>query len=258
MNTEKIKAAATLLLAVRKHETSLSHLPQDCLPADAAEAYAVQDAVSLALGQVGGWKVGAKAPDAPASCAPMPASLTFAAPYHFADLLVAGERGIELEIAVRMQQDLPPRATPYTQAEVVAAVGTIHPAIEIVSSRYSRTEHSAAASPLAALADALSNGAFIYGAGRSDLGMVDQLTQAAHLYFDGQEVVSTVGGNPVGDIWPLLTWLANHLAARGDGLKAGQFVTTGSCTGKLVAAPGTQVRGDLPGIGVVEISFAQA
>ena len=258
MNKQKMTAAAALLLAARKHEIMLTHLPQDCLPLDAAEAYAVQDAVSQALGAVGGWKVGAKGPAAPASCAPMPAQLIFAAPHHFADLRVAGERGIELEIAVRMQHDLPSRATPYTQAEVLAAVATIHPAIEIVSSRYTRSEQSAAVSPLEALADALSNGAFIYGAGRSDLGQVDQLTQAAQLRFDGQEVVSTVGGNPVGDIWPLLTWLANHLSARGEGLRAGQFVTTGSCTGKLVAAPGTHVRGDLPGIGAVEISFATA
>lgn len=258
MSNEKIKAAAALLLAARKQEINLLHLPQDCLPSDADEAYAVQDAVSQALGVVGGWKVGAKGPDAPASYAPMPAQLIFAAPHHFADLQVAGERGIELEIAVRMQHDLPPRATPYTQAEVLAAVGTVHPAIEIVSSRYTRSEQSAPISSLEALADSLSNGAFIYGAGRSDLGQVDQLIQAAHLNFDGREVVSTVGGNPVGDIWPLLTWLANHLATRSGGLKAGQFVTTGSCTGKLVAAPGTHIRGDLPGIGTVEISFAQA
>ena len=127
MNKQKMTAAAALLLAARKHEIMLTHLPQDCLPLDAAEAYAVQDAVSQALGAVGGWKVGAKGPAAPASCAPMPAQLIFAAPHHFADLRVAGERGIELEIAVRMQHDLPSRATPYTQADVLAAVKTAVP-----------------------------------------------------------------------------------------------------------------------------------
>lgn len=82
-DTQKIKAAAALLLAARNHEVALARLPDEYVPVDAAEAYAVQDQVSAALGEVGGWKVGAKAPGAQPSCAPMPAQFIFAAPYHF-------------------------------------------------------------------------------------------------------------------------------------------------------------------------------
>lgn len=255
MDKQKIKAAADMLLAARNHEISLARLPEEYLPTDVAEAYAVQDTVSQALGNVGGWKVGAKAPGAQPSCAPMPAQFIFAAPYHFFDLLTAGARGIEVEIALRMKHDLPTRATAYTQAEVLAAVGTVHPAIELVSSRY--TEYPAA-NPLAGLADSLSNCAFIYGPGRSDLGQIDQSIQHAELYFNGLEVAKTVGGNPVVDIWPLVTWLANHVGERCGGLKAGQFVTTGSCTGLLFADKGSSVNALLQNIGKVDISFAQA
>jgi 2-keto-4-pentenoate hydratase len=253
MDAQKIKAAAQLLLAARHHEVTLAGLPDDCVPLDAVEAYAMQDEVMRALGAVGGWKVGASAQGAQPSCAPMPERTIFAAPYHFFDLLMTGARGVEVEIALRMKHDLPPRAQPYKSAEVLAAVATVHPAIEVVSSRYTSYP---AANPLAGLADALSHCAFIYGPGRGNLGQIDQSMQHAELYFNGLEVARTVGGNPAVDIWPLLTWLANHLAARCGGLKAGQFVTTGSCTGLKFAGKGSSVNATLENIGAVDISFA--
>lgn len=255
MDTRKIEAAAQLLLAARNHAITLARLPDEYIPLDQQEAYAIQDAVAAALGPVGGWKVGAGSLTASPTCAPMPAQHIFAAPYHFFDLLMTGSRGVEVEIALRMKHDLPPRATPYECAEVVAAVATVHPAIELVSSRY--TDYPAA-NPLAGLADALSNCAFIYGPGRSDLGQIDQSVQHAELFFNGMEVASTVGGNPAVDIWPLVTWLANHLGRRCGGLKAGQFVTTGSCTGLLFADRGSSVNASLRDLGAVDISFAQA
>ena len=41
-------------------------------------------------------------------------------------------RGIEAEVAFRLGRDLPPRAAPYTRAEVMAALATAHPAIEVL------------------------------------------------------------------------------------------------------------------------------
>ena len=53
-----------------------------------------------------------------------------------------------------------------------------------------------------------------------------------------------------GDGHPLnpLYWLANFLAARGDGLRAGQIVTTGSYAGAIevpIGQPLTVIYGDL-------------
>jgi 2-keto-4-pentenoate hydratase len=50
-------------------------------------------------------------------------------------------------------------------------------------------------------------------------------------------------------------WLANHCAARGLGLAAGQVVTTGSFTGMQFAPAGAQVRGEIDGLGAVEAAF---
>ena len=41
-------------------------------------------------------------------------------------------RGVEAEVAFRLGHDLPPRGTPYTREEIVAALATAHPAIEIL------------------------------------------------------------------------------------------------------------------------------
>ena len=46
-------------------------------------------------------------------------------------------RVAEPEFDFKMGSDLPPRATPYTVEEVLRAVASLHPAIEIPDSRYS-------------------------------------------------------------------------------------------------------------------------
>ncbi|WP_019142470.1 2-keto-4-pentenoate hydratase [Noviherbaspirillum massiliense] len=252
MKLPKTAAAAQLLLAARKSGAPIPSLPEEYMPVDGAEAYEIQEYVAEALGPVGGWKVGAKGPGMPPSCASLPAALMYRSRASLS-AHAYGMRGIEAEIAVRLDRDLPPRDEPYSVDEVMASVGSIHPAIEIVTSRF-----SAQADPLAGLADSLSNGGFVYGEGRSTQLAIDQTTQAVELYFDDRKVAAAVGGNPAGDIWPLLAWLANHVAEWCDGLRAGQIITTGSCTGLLLADPGTRIRAVFPGLGEVELAFDQA
>ena len=50
-------------------------------------------------------------------------------------------------------------------------------------------------------------------------------------------------------------WLANEGARSLGGLRAGQWVTTGSCTGTVMVAPGTVVVADFPGVGRAEVKF---
>jgi 2-keto-4-pentenoate hydratase len=77
----------------------------------------------------------------------------------------------------------------------------------------------------------------------------------AYLAFDGQPVASCCGANPAGDVWRLLAWLAWHCAQRGRPLRAGDVVTTGSCSGMLFAGEGMEVLADLKGIGRVKLHF---
>jgi len=52
-----------------------------------------------------------------------------------------------------------------------------------------------------------------------------------------------------------LEWTANHLLAHGDGLRAGEFVTTGTCTGVMLVARGETWFGDFAELGRVEVRF---
>lgn len=253
MDKQAIQSAAQALLDARARGTLLKSLPPGCEPTDFAEAYAIQDAVSEALGPVAGWKVGAKEPGAEPTCAPMPASLVPPSGYCM-PAYTAGQCGIECEIAVRMKHDLPPRGKPYTHEEVMAAIGSVHPAFEIVTYRLMTHAHQ---SRVILATDAFGNGAFVFGDGRPDLVGMDQTRQRAQLDVDGERWVEKTGGNPAGDIFRLVTWLANHVAVRAGGLKQGQFVTTGSCTGMLFVDGGEELRADFPGLGFVEMSIGK-
>lgn len=248
----KIAAATQLLLDARRTRKLLRELPPECRPGNSAEAYAIQDAVVAALGPIGGWKVGAGSDVAEPNCSPLPASLIFSGSHSFSSRLHP-LRGIEGEIGVRLNRDLPPKAEPYSIPDVIAAVGSIHPTIEIVESRFVDREK---VDSLSTLADAGSNGALVYGEGRTDNLAIDQASQLFDLYFDTKRIVELVGGNSAGNIWRLVAWLANHAASRCGGLRAGQVITTGSCTGVAYAKADTKVKVSSPGLGETELSFS--
>jgi 2-keto-4-pentenoate hydratase len=242
-------ASHRLLGAWRTHSrVSLA----DCMPAAADDAYAVQDMLLAALGPIGGWKVGAKGPDAEPTCAPLPAAGIVQSPVAPADGAWR-VRGIETEIAVRFERDLPERADPYTRAEVEAAIGAVMPAIELVETRLAEFPK---APPLAMLADLGSHGGLVLGAALPfDPAFLDARRQLAAQTFNGRDSAAGARGNPAQDLGRLLVWLVNHCAARGLGIAAGQVVTTGSFTGMQFAPAAAQVRGEIAGLGAVEVAF---
>ena len=159
---------------------------------------------------------------------------------------------VEAELAFTLAHDLPPRPAPYSEDEVTAAIASVHAAIEIIGSRY--TDYRAQP-PFNQLADLQNNGALIVGAGRHLESRIDQTQQTVQVFCDDVLDYEATGGNPAGDVFRLLAWLANHAAARCGGLRAGQAVTTGSCVGVRAVAPGTRVRASFPGVGSVDVTL---
>ena len=249
--TGEAGALAELLLAARRSGRPIEALPATLVPATLDAAYAVQDAVAPALGAIAGWKVGAPSPTAEPNCAPLFAALVAASPARWPAARFP-LRGIEGELAFRFGKPLPPRAAPYGEDEVWAAVDTLHPAIELVDSRFADFR---AMDKLALLADNGSNGAFCYGAAVHDWRGVDFLRQPASLVIDGKEVASAVGGNAAGHPRRLLAWLANHRAGRGRGIAVGDIVTTGTHTGLAFAAPGAAVTVRFAGVGEASLTL---
>jgi 2-keto-4-pentenoate hydratase len=244
------QAAAQRIVSARKGAGRVPHAL--VLPPDLGAAHAVQDATLAALGPIGGWKVGAKGPSAEPGCAPLPASGLMASGAH----LIGPPwtmRGIELEVGLRLGRDLIVESPDTDKATLQLAVDAVLPVIEVVETRLADWRES---DPLAQVADLQTHGALVVGTPSTlSPADLDLRNVQAYLAFDRQPVASTRGANPAGDVWRLLGWLAWHAAQRGHPLRAGQIVTTGSCTGLLFAAEGANVQGHLEGIGLVELQF---
>ena len=244
------RQAADLLLAARANPAlKLADLPEALRPVDRPQAYAIQQLVAETFTGIGGWKVGSPSIDGPIQCGPMPlsgimASLAAAPGAHTL-------RAIEAEVCFRIGHDLPPRATPYTRDEVIAAIAAAHPAIEILDSRFIDPD---AIGPFTNLSDTQSHGGFIFGAGIADWHGIDFEAETVEQYVNG-ELHMTHTGNPCVDMIRLVVWMANEGAVWAGGLKTGQYVTCGSWTGKSVVAEKSKVRVLFPSLGEVLFDY---
>src|SRR5262245_26598128 len=130
MAKDRLSAIADRIVAARRQGARIE-LGGDDIPRDFEEGFAIQDKVVAALGSpVIGWKVMA-VPNGPVIFAPIlplgrvPAGGTWT--------LVGKEpAGIELEIAFRMDRDVPAGASP---DEVLDAVAAAHVVFELCQSR---------------------------------------------------------------------------------------------------------------------------
>jgi len=243
--------AAELLLAARRDPAKkLTDLPAGLKPADRAAAYAIQHKVAASFAAIGGWKVSPFGADTPPMCGALPAAGIVASPAKLSAKTHA-LRGIEAEISVRIGRDLPPRATPYSRDEVIAAIASMHPSIEVLESRF--IEPNGLDVPTA-IADSQGHGGFVYGAPLVAWQGVDLARESVEQFFDGVVSASRTG-HPAGDLVAQVVWMANEGSVWAGGLKAGQFVTCGSWTGAQRVGPAAVVRVKFSTVGEVELSF---
>jgi 2-keto-4-pentenoate hydratase len=87
-------------------------------------------------------------------------------------------------------------------------------------------------------------------------GAPDLLKVTGRAIINGKEVGRGTGADVLGHPHNALAWLANHLAAEGRGLHAGQIVLTGSLVKTVWLDAGDHVRMELEGLGNVEATFA--
>lgn len=250
---ERIEAAAERLLSPRNGGPRIVDLPDSLRPTSWEAAYAIQDALIARLGPVVGWKVGAK----DAAAQPFRAALTgqtvLLSP---ANVAHAGHTvlGVEAETVYRFDRALPPRDRPYTEEEVLAAVGSVHAAIELVDTHFAVWK---GASHLSQIADQFNHGFLIVGSGRETGLSVDASHQPVKIAVNGEIILEQRGGNAAGPSARLLAWLANGGAASQGGIKEGAYVTTGSWTGITFVAPRTRVEVTFEGIGSVAVEIGE-
>jgi 2-keto-4-pentenoate hydratase len=228
--------AGGMLMDARRTNKPIDQLPEALRPVTLEESYFIQGRLALAFGEIGGWKVGAPTADATPMFAPMPRA--WMAP---SEAVLGGRhryRGLEAEIAFLIGRDLPPRFRAYSPKEVAAAIASCHPAIEVIESGLT---DPILAEKLSMIADLQMHGGFVYGASVPDWQNIDFSKEHVVLAVDGVVRVEQTGSNTAGDLMRLLPWLANEGTARTGGLKAGQWVTTGSWTGLTLGTPGSRV-----------------
>ena len=228
--------------------------------AGAAAAYQIQaDAIARSGMPRVGWKIGAAAQaamDLLVLDAPFLAPLL--APHCLTDgaevaLVAAQGPGIETEFLVGLGTDLPPRAAPYRSDEVAAAVATIAPAFEMVAARF---EGGLKGNGLLAIADFGGNGAIIQGAPVRDWRRFDLAGHQMRLSINGKEAASGSGSALIyGDPIAMVTWLANQPQLASCGLRSGELVMTGTCTGLLPLRAGDRAVADFGALGQVRATF---
>ncbi|MDB5861287.1 MAG: hypothetical protein JWQ76_4976 [Ramlibacter sp.] len=252
--------ASQLLGRSWEQSQHIAALPQDCRPASRAEGYAVQAGWAAALGrEVAGWKIAATsvAGQKHIGVSGPLAGPVFAHRVHAdgAAISLAGNRMrvAECEVVFRLGRALAPRGSDYGRAEVLAAVASVQPGLEVPDSRFLEFERAGEAQ---LVADCACTNDMVLGAAvpaDERLQGLPQLQVQARVS-DGRALEGK-GANVLGDPVAALVWIVNELTAQGQTLQAGHFITTGACVAPIPVAPGDAVSADFGWLGTIAARF---
>jgi 2-keto-4-pentenoate hydratase len=259
---DRIVAAAQLIATCRRNRIGLKALAPYTAPRDEAEGYRVQRAVhDLMLPESGalvGYKIGCTSKvmqqylNIPHPCA----GGVFARGVHESGVTLRAADyvrvGVECEIAVRLAHPLAAGQGPFTADSVAGAIEAYLPAIEIVDDRYERWETLGAPT---LVADDFFAAGCVLGTAVPRAAAPDLLAVEGRALINGAEAGRGTGADVLGHPHHALAWLANHLAAEGRGLHAGQLVLTGSLVKTAWLKAGDHVVMELEGLGRVEAGF---
>jgi 2-keto-4-pentenoate hydratase len=255
-------AAAKAIADARRNRAPLQSLGAEIAPKDEAEGYRIQRAVHDLLlpycGALVGYKIGCTSAvmqqylDIPHPCG----GGVFANGVHDSGAaLRAGDFvrvGVECEIAVRLGRDLAPSQAPFTADGIAQAIEAYLPAIELVDDRYVKWETMGAPT---LVADDFFAAGCVLGSPVARTAAPDLLDVIGRAVVNGVEVSRGTGADVLGHPRNALAWLANHLAASGNGLRAGQIVLTGSLVKTLWLNADDRVSMELSGLGTVQVTF---
>lgn len=235
---------AQRLLAARRTGTAPGPGPE---PTTLEEAYAAQKLTCEGLGErVAGWKV-ADHPRLGPIAAPIFAGLSKT---DGARWPVAPGLGVEIEIALWLNRDLAPGS--YSRASIAEAVEGYSLGVELVGARLAEPDRNL----FAFLGDLMANRGYVMGADRKPWQDLAVPGRACRFRIDGTLIHDAPAAPPALDpLGATAAWLARGNDALG-GLKAGQFVTTGSVCG-IIPVPGPGVAmAEIEGIGAVRLVLA--
>src|SRR6266536_1337920 len=249
-------AEVAAVIAAARRGRHAAELPERLRTRDWDSVVAVLLAVDESLRRPGsglagaGWKIGAASDEirrAERLPSPSPgiiyAHTIFPNGARLPAELFINYRCCECEFAFRLGRDFPVRADAYTEADARAGIGGLFPAPG--SGDGSRRSYGTC----------LDNGggaALVCGPQPRPWRDLDLPAAGMDASLNGHYIKSGQGRAAMGHPVTSLTWMLNWARAHGRAVRAGEIVSTGTCTGHLFAAPGDTVRADFGPLGVVE------
>lgn len=233
MTPEQIQQSAAWLADYRQRGEAAPLLPAELRPTSLAEAFVIQQWLFIELDQpVVGWKAGLPGPDkwvlAPIASVQQDELCLFEQQ--------AEHYSIEPELAFLLATDLPARTEPYSEAEIKAAIGATHLALELIIRPYK-------ADAGAEFLDQLAAGLFNQGLYIGPALPLECFPQEFELVLQHSgEQHPFAAKHPNQDPLLPLYWLVNHLSRQGIGLKQGEWVITGSYAGVMQVPANTQLK----------------
>jgi 2-keto-4-pentenoate hydratase len=263
MTPTQMSEAANAFWSAWQLGAAIDHLLPADRPATRAEGYAIQALLEgRSAHPVAGWKIAAtsSAGQKHINVSGPLAGRILAERVHASGGIFSmkGNRMAvaEAEFVFRMARELPPRAEPYGVDEAVAAVGELCLGLEVPNLRFA---DFVSAGEAQLIADNACAHEFVLGPTvQVPWRGIDLAAHRVHATVTGAErsyARDGIGANVLGDPRFALAWLANELSQNGIALRAGQFVTTGTCVVPLEIVAGDRVVADFGRLGTVSARF---
>jgi 2-keto-4-pentenoate hydratase len=261
LSREQISTASAALVNAVRHGITLTGWPNDNDPASIDDAYLIQHLTHETLGRKqAGWKVGwttRKLQKANGVQEPMVGRIPAETVVHSGSTvreLRPGSLKCEAELAFRLARDLPARPRPYSEMELIGAIHVVYPAIEIVGSRFVSSD---LAGRFGVVADNGAHAGLVLGAPIEAWREMDRVDLPARLYVDNTEIAAGTGANVLGDPLTPCLWLLHWLNSQGEGLSAGDVVSSGSFLGAPRVPLSSRIAADFGKYGQVTVTFVE-
>jgi 2-keto-4-pentenoate hydratase len=259
MSAATAEEAAALIWRLWSSGATAVALPAGCRPTTVDEAWQIQRALDSRAGPGAGWKI---AGTSAAGQRHIGADGPVVGRLYRRCILDGGQeldaraltmRAVEPEFVFRIARDVVPGKTEFRVLDVLSAIASFHPAIEVPDTRFSDFPGVGVPS---LVADAMCAAFLVVGAPVPAWGPEELRSLAVVVRRNGVEVSTGSGAAVLGDPCDALVWLANELRSRGEMLRAGDVVATGAAAPPIEIDAGDRIEAEFGGRSRVSVSFA--
>ena len=264
MDKEKIEFAAQFIAKGRLASSQIPMLPDDLIPQNVFDGYAIQAEVNriltmAQLGPVVGHKIGCttkvmqKYLEIDHPCAGEIFNSTVYTSKIELSLSKFSHVGVECEIAVRIGSDMVGLEDPFTPQSVALYVSAIMAGIELVDDRYEDYKKLNAAT---LIGDNFFNAGVVLGEELTNWRDLDLSFFSGVLKLDSVEISKGYGADILGNPFKALAWIANHRAKIGAPILAGSFVILGSVVETVFIEKPCRIDIEFDNVAPVSVTFS--